>query len=150
MTRPHGYARYRLDGCRCYVCGYARAQYDDNRNRAIAYATWQPWVDAEPAKVHIGFLRSCSMGLRAIADAADVNRKTLQAIAAGQPKARPATAAAVLTVEPTLTNLAPSTPISPLGTRRRAHALVAVGWPQHHLAEHLDMLPSNFGQMLGR
>jgi hypothetical protein len=53
-------------------------------------------------------------------------------------------------VEPTLENLAPSTLISPLGTRRRAHALVAVGWPQHHLAVYLGMDPGNFGTMLAR
>ncbi|MGW9032080.1 hypothetical protein ACWGQ5_50460 [Streptomyces sp. NPDC055722] len=132
-------------------------QYGDNRNRAIAYGTWQPWVDAEPVRIHIGYLRSCGMGLRAIAAAADVDRKRLQAIVTGWPargagpqaKDRPAIAA-VLAVEPIWENRAPSTLISPLGTRRRAHALVAVGWPQQHLAARVRVLPRNFGQMLGR
>lgn len=154
--REHGYARYRLDGCRCYVCGYARAQYDDNRNRAIAYGTWQPWVDAEPVRVHIRHLQSCGMGLRTIAALAGVDRKRLQGVLSGRPdrgtgpqqEVRPAIASAVLAVEPTLENLAPSTLISPLGTRRRVQALVAVGWPQGHLAAHLGMLASNFGTML--
>jgi hypothetical protein len=155
--REHGYARYRLDGCRCYVCGYARAQYDDNRNRAIAYGTWQPWVDAEPVRIHIRHLQSCGMGLRAIATAAQVDRKRLQGIVTGRPergtgpqeKVRPALAAAVLAVEPTLENLAPSTLVSPVGTRRRLRALVAVGWPQQILAARLGMAPGNFGTMLG-
>jgi hypothetical protein len=154
--REHGYARYRLDGCRCYVCGYARAQYDDNRNRAIAYGTWQPWVDAEPVRVHIRHLQSCGMGLRAIAAAASVDRKRLQGIITGRPErgtgpqeqVRPELAAAVLAVEPTLENLAPSTLISPVGTRRRLRALVAVGWPQQLLAVRLGMPPGNFGTML--
>lgn len=157
-TRPHGYARYRLDGCRCYICGYARSQYDDNRNRAIAYGTWHPWTDAEPVRTHIRTLQSCDMGLRAIAAAAGVDRKRLQAILGGRPergtgpqeRIRPALAAAVLAVEPTLDNLAPSTLISPLGTRRRVHALVAAGWPQHYLAAYLGMDPGNFGTMLDR
>lgn len=157
-TRPHGYARYRLDNCRCYTCAYARNRYDDNRTKAITAGTWQPWVDAEPVRTHIAHLRSCDMGLRTIAAAAGVGRNRLTAIVNGrtergtvpQVKVRPDLAAAVLAVEPTLANLAPSILISPLGTRRRAHALVAVGWPQHYLALHLGMRPGNFGTMLGR
>lgn len=157
-NRPHGYARYRLDGCRCYVCGYARSQYDDNRNRAIAYGTWQPWVDAEPVRTHIRYLQSCDMGLRTIATAANTSRKRLQAILTGrterntppQAKVRPELAAAVLAVEVTLEALAPNTLMSPIGVRRRCHALVAHGWPQLHLAAHLDMTPTNFGAMLAR
>jgi hypothetical protein len=157
-TRPHGYARYRLDGCRCYICGYARSQYDDNRNRAIAYGTWQPWVAAEPVRTHIRHLQDCCMGLRAIAAAAGVDRKRLQAVVTGrtergtgpQGKVRPELASAVLAVEPTLENLAPSTLINPVGTRRRVQALVAMGWPQQHLADRLGMTPSNFGAMIRR
>ena len=157
-NRPHGYARYRLDGCRCYVCGYARSQYDENRTKAITAGTWQPWVDAEPVRTHIRHLQSCDMGLRTIAAAAGVDRQRLQAILNGRPERgtapstqiRPEIAAAVLAVEPTLDKLAPSVLISPLGTRRRAHALVAVGWPQHYLALHLGMRPGNFSTMLNR
>jgi hypothetical protein len=157
-TRPHGYARYRLDGCRCYTCGWARSQYDENRAKAITAGTWQPWTDAEPVRAHIRTLQDCGMGLRAIAAAAGVDRKRLQAITAGrservtgpQEKVRPALAAAVLAVEPTLDNLAPSTLINPAGTRRRIQALVAIGWPQRHLAVRLGMTPNNFGAMLGR
>lgn len=157
-TRPHGYARYRLDGCRCYTCAAARSQYDENRAKAITAGTWQPWVDAEPVRVHVVHLRACNMGLRTIADCADVERKRLQAVVGGrtdrgtppQAKVRPALAAAVLAVEPTLENLAPSTLISPLGTRRRAQALAAMGWPQQYLAEHIGMTPSNWAAMLAR
>jgi hypothetical protein len=157
-NRPHGYARYRLDGCRCYVCAAARSRYDENRTKAITAGTWQPWVDAEPLRTHVAYLRSCSMGLRAIAAAANVDRSRLQAVIGGRPergtppqaKVRPQLAAAVLAVEPTLQNLAPSTLITPLGTRRRVHALVAMGWPQQYLAEHLGMQPGNFGSMLNR
>lgn len=156
--RPHGYARYRLDGCRCYTCAAARSRYDENRTKAITAGTWKPWVDAEPIRAHVTFLRSCEMGLRTIAAVADVDRKRLQCVVGGGPdrgtppqaKVRPELAAAVLSVEPTLQNLAPSTLISPIGTRRRAHALVAVGWPQQYLAEHLGMQPGNYGQMLLR
>jgi hypothetical protein len=157
-ARPHGYARYRLDGCRCYVCGWARAQYEDNREQAIRRGTWQPFVDAEPVRIHIRNLQDCGMGLRTIAATAGIDRKRLQGIITGRPergtgpqeKVRPELAAAILAVEPTLENLAPSTLINPVGTRRRVHALVAAGWPQQHLAARLDMTPSNFGAMLTR
>lgn len=157
-TRPHGYARYRLDGCRCYTCAAARSRYDENRTKAITASTWQPWVDAEPVRAHIRALQDCGMGLRAIASCAGVDRKRLQAVLNGrsergtgpQEKVRPALAAAVLAVEPTLENLAPSTLINPAGTRRRVQALVAAGWPQQHLAAQLGMTPSNFGAMVNR
>ncbi|WP_329583737.1 hypothetical protein [Streptomyces sp. NBC_01361] len=156
--RPHGYARYRLDGCRCYSCALARSRYDENRDKAIIAGTWQPYVDAEPVRIHIRTLQSCSMGLRAIAAAADVDRKRLQGVLTGRPergtgpqaRVRPEFASAVLAVEPTLDNLAPNTLINPTGTRRRAHALVAGGWPQQHLAVALGMGLGNFGAMLGR
>lgn len=155
-NRPHGYARYRLDGCRCYVCAYARSQYDDNRTRALIAGTWQPWVSAEPVRTHIRHLQSCSMGLRAIAAAAGVDRKRLQAILNGRPErgtgpqetVRPAIAAAVLAVEPTLDTLGGNTVIAAVGTTRRLQALVAVGWPHMHLAAEMGWTPSNFGVLI--
>jgi hypothetical protein len=154
--RPHGYARYRLDGCRCYVCAFAVSQYDENRAKAIIAGTWNPWTDAEPVRVHIRYLQSCDMGLRPIAAAADVNRKQLQYILNGrpdrgtgpQPKCRPALAAAVLAVEPTLANLGGATVISALGTVRRLRALVATGWSQERLSVELAMLPTNLSQLI--
>ncbi|MDR3081747.1 MAG: hypothetical protein LBV60_12620 [Streptomyces sp.] len=156
--RPHGYARYRLDGCRCYTCAYARSEYDDNRNRAIAYGTWQPWVDAEPVRAHIRTLQECGLGTRRIAGLAGVDRKRLQAVLNGRPdrgtppqaQVRPALAAAVLAVEPLLDHLGQATTIDATGTRRRLQALVAAGWPQHHLALRLGMTDGNFGAALGR
>lgn len=157
-ARPHGYARYRLDGCRCYVCVLARSRYDENRAKAITAGTWQPWVDADPVRVHIRHLQSCDMGLRAIATAANLDRKRLQAVLNGRPErgtppqkqVRPAIAAAVLAVEPTLDTLGGSTVIDATGTRRRLQALGARGWPQHHLAVRLGMTDSNYGETRDR
>ncbi|MGW4043023.1 hypothetical protein [Streptomyces sp. NPDC004721] len=157
--RDHGTrAKYVMEKCRCTRCREANRQAHNERERLLAYGRWHPYVDAEPVRVHIRYLQDCGMGLRTIAAAANVDRQRLQAVLSGRPergtgpqeKVRPVLAAAVLAVEPTLENLAPNTLISPLGTRRRAHALVAVGWPQQHLATHLGMLPGNFAQMLGR
>lgn len=158
-NRDHGTrAKYVIEKCRCKACKGANRRAHNERERLLAYGRWHPYVDAEPVRAHIRYLQACGMGLRAIAAAASVDRKRLQAILTGRPergtgpqeRIRPALAAAVLAVEPTLENLAPSTLISPLGTRRRLHALVAAGWPQQHLASRLGMTPSNFGAMLNR
>jgi hypothetical protein len=157
-NRPHGYARYRLDGCRCYPCAAARSRYDENRTKAITAGTWQPWTDATPVREHLAHLRSCGMGLRTIADLSGIDRKRLQAVLGGRPergtppqtKVRPDLAVAVLAVDVSLETLAPATLMGPVGTRRRCHALVARGWPQQHLANHVGMTLANFGRMLSR
>jgi transcriptional regulator with XRE-family HTH domain len=154
--RSHGYARYRLDGCRCYVCGYAVSKYNENRDKAIVAGTWQPWVSAEPVRVHLRHLQSCGMGLRAIAAAAGVDRKRLQSILNGRPergtgpqeKLRPALAAAVLAVEPTLDNLGGAVIISAIGSVRRLQALVAAGWSQERLAVELGMSSTNLSRLI--
>lgn len=156
--RPHGYARHKLDGCRCYTCGWAVSQYRANRERAIAYGTWQPWTDATPTRDHILALRDCGMGSRQVAALADVARTdVLRAVSlppslgGGQrEKIRPATAAAILSVEPTLDNLAPATVISATGTTRRLQALVASGWPQQAIADRLGVRPGNLATLLRR
>lgn len=148
--RDHGYARYRLDGCRCYTCAAARSDYDDNRNRAIAYGTWHPWVDADPVRAHVTHLRSCGLGLRRIAAAAGVQRSTLVGLMNGKPgrapasRIRPVTALRILDVQPTWNNLGDSTVIDATGTVRRLRALVALGWSQAKLAQRLGLTPSNF------
>jgi hypothetical protein len=156
--REHGYARYKLDGCRCYTCGFANATYYEARERAIMYGTWQPFTDAAPVREHLLRLRDCDMGLRRVAAVARVDRKRLQAILTGRPergtppqeKVRPALAAAVLAVEPTLDNLGGSTVIAAIGTRRRLQALVARGWPQAQLASRLGWTDANFSDLLRR
>lgn len=154
--RPHGYARYRLDGCRCYTCGYARAVYEDRRQRAIAYGVWQPYVDAAPVREHVRDLQSCGLGLRRIAEVAGVDRKRLQALMSGRPergtgpqkKIRPALAAAILAVEPTFDLLPAKTVIDGAGSRRRLQALVTVGWSQSKLAARLGTTLDTFRKLV--
>ena len=157
MERDHGYARYKLDGCRCYTCGYAKSVYCERRKRAIAYGTWQPFVDAEPVREHIRLLQSCGLGLRTIARAAGVDRQRLQDVLNGrtergtpaQEKIRPEIAAAILAVEPTPDLLPGKTVIDGAGTRRRIQALVAIGWSQAKLAERIGWTPNNFTALIG-
>ncbi|HEX5200913.1 MAG TPA: hypothetical protein VFW27_13360 [Actinoplanes sp.] len=67
-SRPHGYARYKLDGCRCYVCGWARSTYEQNRQKQIIAGTWKPWVQAGPARAHLVKLKAAGVGERRVHD----------------------------------------------------------------------------------
>jgi hypothetical protein len=148
VTREHGYAAYRIDGCRCYACAFAVSEYNARRDRAIAYGTWNPWVSVEPVREHIQLLRSCGMGLRAIAEDAGTSRQQLQILVSGkagrspQSKMRPAAAAAILAVEPAPRRM------DATGTRRRLQALVAVGWTLTKIGEQAGWSHGNVSVLL--
>lgn len=157
MTSPHGtYTRYMCYGCSCEPCRAAARDYWRDRNRAIAYGRWQPCVDAEPVRQHILTLRAHNVSARQIARLAGVPYSTVYRILhgeAGYPpptKIRAATAKAILTVSPTLDDLADGShvPIDPY--RRRLRSLFAAGWPYSRLAEHLGMNDSNLRKLLNK
>jgi plasmid maintenance system antidote protein VapI len=156
-TREHGtYASYKLNNCRCYPCATANATYYATRERAIAYGTWQPYVDAEPVRQHIRDLLACGLGTRRIAALAGVDRKRITAVLNGRPergtppqtKLRPAIAAAILAVEPTLHNIASGTLVDSTGTHRRVQALVTTGWSMARIAARLGITRPNFGKVI--
>jgi hypothetical protein len=155
--RPHGYARYKLDGCRCYVCGFAVSQYNDQRERSIAYGTWQPFVDAEPVRAHLKTLSEAGIGRRRVTELTGVSGSTLKKILYGRPGAgcaptariRPEIAAKILAVGPSPDALAGHALVDATGTLRRLQAMIRRGWPQLHLAARLGMTPQNFSTMLG-
>jgi transcriptional regulator with XRE-family HTH domain len=151
----HGtYAKYKLDNCRCYPCCGAGSAYRMNRSRAIAYGTWRPFVDAEPVRQHIQHLRGCGLGLRRIAELAGVDLCQLRRLTTGMrgrppiARMRPANAQAIVTVEPTLDNIAPKTVIDAAGSHRRLQALVCLGWSQSKLADRLGMTIRNFSTLM--
>jgi hypothetical protein len=158
-TREHGtYVKYKLDACRCYPCCFADSEYRRNRGRAIAYGTWQPYVDAEPVRVHVRTLMDFGIGWKRVAALSEVPTGVLTKLLYGCPQRnmgpskqiRPKNAAALLAVEPTLDNLGSVVAINSAGTRRRLQALITAGWPKAQLAKRLNMLPGNFGNMLDR
>lgn len=143
--RDHGYARYRLDGCRCYTCGWARAEYDDRRNRLMAEGSWEPFVDIEETRFRVFSLADLGMGDRSIAELAGLGRKVIRDIrlgyradpSRGNPtltKIRRETAAAILAI-----------PYDPLGAKdgvlvdstrtwQRVDALLEAGYSQRWVA----------------
>lgn len=156
-TREHGYARYKLDGCRCNLCGYAVSQY--NRNVAVMQAagTWKPFVDAEPVRQHVlGLKAEYRVGDRCIARLAGVTRNTMRSLLYGRkdrgtppsPKLRTKTAAAILSVGVTLDDMPARLRIDRTGTERRIQAAIAGGFPQAFLARRLGQLATNFSYSL--
>jgi hypothetical protein len=156
-NRAHGYARYRLDKCRCPVCCAALTAYNRRRAMAVTAGTWQPWVDAEPARTHVRLLRTQGLGSRRIAELAGLDRKAVTVLLNGRTdrstpppaKIRQATAAALLAVS-VADGPADHAVIPATVTLRRIHALVAHGWPQARIAAYLGMRESNFAVLLAR
>lgn len=154
--RPHGYARYKLDGCRCYTCSWEVAQYNDRRERGILYGTWEPFIDAQPVRDHVKALSAAGIGRRRLIELSGVSSGCLAKLLYGQPGAglpptariRPEIASRILAVRPGARSLADHAVIDATGSVRRLQALVANGWPQRRLAHRLGMEPANFGAVM--
>lgn len=147
-------ARYKLHGCRCPGCYAANRAYENRRSRLIAYGRWQPYVDAEPVRQHVRALMAAGMGWQRISRLAGAPSGAVSKLLYGQDgrppsrRIRPATAAALLAVRPTLEHLAPGARVDPTGTRRRIRALAAIGWSLTEQARKLGRLVSNYRRVL--
>jgi len=143
--REHGYARYRLDGCRCYVCGLARSMYDERRTKMMTAGTWQPFVPIEQTREHVLAMMEIGMGARQIALLADVDRKLVRDIARGRrqdpgrgnppmTKIRKETAAKILAVPMDQLAAADGAYINATMTWTRIEALLEAGWTKARIA----------------
>lgn len=147
--RPHGYARYKLDRCRCNPCGWAVSQYGQQRQRAITAGTWR--ADAQPVRVHVGALMAAGMGYKRIAVKAGISKNTLSRILyGGTGRPAPATtrydiAQRLLAVE---LDIAPGVRVEATGMVRRVQALVALGHTITSIAEAIGWTVQNFSPVL--
>jgi hypothetical protein len=138
---PAGYKA----GCTCDACYKANKAYEVQRSRLLACGQWRPWVDADEVRAHIRGLAQHNIGWKQVAHLAGLNESSLRQILHGRKGKPPVrrchrkTAEAILSVRPTLDNLPDSSTVNSTGTVRRLRALVALGWPMHHLG---NMLPS--------
>lgn len=150
MSRPHGYARYRLDACRCYVCGLACSRYNENRRKRMAAGTWQPWADTEPVRTHLAVLSEAGIGTRRVAELTGVGRTAINAILTGRrgnppgTRCRTETAAAILALKPEPAAAAPGAIIDGFGTGRRVQALCCLGWTLTEQATRIGWTIGNF------
>ena len=151
---------YALDRCRCLPCGFANSQYQATRARAKAYGRpTTTWVDAGPARAHVGQLQAAGLGWKRVAAAAGVHASAVSRLIYGRKREdgrqeppprriRGAAARALLAVPaPTTGDLLPGAKIDGTGTRRRLQALVAIGYPQLQLAARLGMKPGNLSRV---
>lgn len=146
LGSPHQHGTrdaYVLDICRCGECRQANAAVERERRREIAYGRWQPFVDAEPTRQHLRALSERGIGLRRAAQLSGVPYTTLAQLVHGASStgSRPSrqirqdTASNVLALSLDGVTPAAGARVEATGTRRRIHALVAIGWTIKAIAD---------------
>lgn len=141
--------------CPCEKCREAERDYENTRYRQMAYGTWQPFVDAQPARDHIRLLQAAGVGWQRIAHVAGLQSSTIERLLYGRPaegerpssRIRPETAAKILAVRPGPELLADGACVDATGTRRRLEALGAVGYTSVYLAAELGMAHTYISKM---
>lgn len=154
--RPHGYARYKLDGCRCYICGFAVSEYRANIERQKAYGTWEPFVSGDLVRAHMRMLSEAGIGWKRVVALSGVSNGAVSKLmfgvkSKGRPpsvKVRAKNAEKIFAIVPSIDTIADCGLVSSVGTVRRLQALVRRGWPQASLAARLGMAPGNFSALL--
>lgn len=138
-------------GCHCTDCTAANRAFEANRQRQIAYGRWQPYVDAAPVRAHLRALAAAGIGRRRVASLTGLSGSVISRITYGGPgdrpptaRVRPATAAKILAVKPSLDSLGDKAVVDATGTRRRLQALVANGHSQARIGGRLGITPQNF------
>jgi hypothetical protein len=151
---PHGHiSRYKHHGCKCLTCMDGWRDYSANVRRQQAYGRWQPMVDADLIRAHVNTLREAGLGIRRIAELADVAQSTISRLLYGkcgrppQKQMQRAKANRILAIQPDSAAVADGAFVDPTGTRRRIQALVARGFTNHVIAEHLGTHPLYVGDL---
>ena len=163
---PHKHgtrAAYVLDRCRCDSCTTANRVAQASNRQAKNVARWNPeiapFIAGDIVRAHLRELMTAGMGWKRVAEVAGVSSSTVYPILYGKhaddplhPEHRPPrkqvrreVARALLDVR---LDLAPGGLVDGTGTRRRLQALIAIGWPQSHLAQKLAMTPANLGSVI--
>lgn len=145
--RPHGYNRYKTDGCRCFTCRVDNSRY--MRDYRAGRGTMQvDYVPARPVMEHILHLSACGVGYRRLAELTGVHDRTIRRWRYGETDVvSKALAVRVLAVQP---DAAAPRWLEATGTRRRIQALAAIGWPVTEMAPRVGWRISNFSQLLRR
>lgn len=155
-TRAHGLrSTYVVVGCRCEPCTDANTSQQRERSHQRTREAWgatpAAFVDAEPVRAHIRQLTDAGMGWKRVAAVANVPTSTVSAILygkAGRPRQRVRRATAENLLAVASIDRAPAAVIDGTGAQRRLQALVATGWTQQAVAQHLGWTPANFGRLI--
>jgi|1185.fasta_scaffold03481_3 predicted transcriptional regulator len=134
------YANY---GCRRPECVERKRAWARQRDRGLRAGTWQPRIDAAPARAHLQQLIEAGLTQQSIADTIGVPRQSISDFFQHRNSRRgirhstsPELAEKILAVRPdTIT----AGRVDATGTHRRIQALVAAGWPLVHIGPQLGM-----------
>jgi DNA-directed RNA polymerase specialized sigma24 family protein len=128
-THHHGhYLMYRDDECRCVPCVTAGARWRAVSGYRMANGLSER-IDATPASEHVRRLVDAGMSVTQISAAADVHETTIRRILHdAQEQLRHDNAAAILAVPLNLGTEVVRGLVDATGVRRRARALVALGY----------------------
>lgn len=129
-------------GCRtCREREYARRVY-----RLRAYGQWDPHGDLELVVAHLEHLRTRRVGIKHVADMTGLSRSTVYRIrSGGNKRISKRVAELILAVQPSDTLR-----VDPLGTSRRIHALMAIGWSTYAIAERIGCTQAQVWEMAKR
>lgn len=139
---PHGtLSRCKYHKCRCQECRDAYNAYQRTRYRKIGYGTWQPLVDAEPARQHLLSLKNAGFSIDVIAASLGQWPPTLNAIVypvGGATRQRIKRELATTILAATPDTLAPAM-LPAIGSARRIYALIAQGWTTGYIAQQIGV-----------
>lgn len=124
---------YDNHGCRCDACSAAKCAYAKKRRYLMDTGQWNPWGDLDAVRAHLARHKALGVGASRVADAAGVARATVWAIQRHEAKRiTRATADKILAVslKPT-----PNAKVAAVGSRRRVHALMCMGYTQTVIRE---------------
>ena len=82
-TFEHGQRARYVRGCRCDLCTRANTLYARSRYRAVCRGDSDPLISSARARRYLKRLRRAGVGLRVVADLAQIPRSTLQKIRSG-------------------------------------------------------------------
>lgn len=155
---------YIIHKCRCDECRVAQTARAKQRRKLQAYGRFDSGlVDAQPVREHVQMLQAAGMGWKRIAEVSGVGKTAVSQLIYGRKGSNKdprkgevlkrfgrEKAEKLLAVKPEISNLGPGALIDARGFRRRAEALICMGWSMSKQADALGMERRNFGILLKR
>jgi AraC-like DNA-binding protein len=141
-TRPRTLTGAYHRNCGCPRCYEGNAAWQRERRHGLKDGTWQPLVDAEPARRHIEYLHEHGLSYATIARRAGISNAGLSRIRRSistRPRhermyADNLKAILAVKLDDSTADLPGGAYTSSCGTVRRLHALRAIGWPADMIA----------------
>lgn len=145
---PHGHTRYKVNKCRCYVCGLAESERSATRRQRIKEGTWT--VPAAPVVRHVRSLMASGMGWKRISELAGISTGPIATLLWGRQGCPPAKTVHYDMAQKILAvtfNPRADAFVDGTATRRRVQALCWMGYPLTWQAEQIGWSPWNLGRL---